>query len=101
MGSCLLKLGRVGSDLGSNIFRSVSNSKMLVRRILPLLVFACLASPFINFKRGVLNLLGGSKAQKKPANQAPKPSYGAPPQTYNAPAPSYSAPVSSYNPPAP
>jgi len=60
-----------------------------------------LASPFINFKRGVLNLLGGSKAQKKPANQAPKPSYGAPPQTYNAPAPSYSAPVSSYNPPAP
>jgi len=99
---------------------------MLVRRILSLLVFACLASnslgaeirrerreatfgalvgglasPFINFKRGVLNLLGGSKAQKKPANQAPKPSYGAPPQTYNAPAPSYSAPVSSYNPPAP
>jgi len=60
-----------------------------------------LASPFINFKRGVLNLLGGSKAQKKPAKQAPKPSYGAPAPSYQAPAPSYSPPVPSYDPPAP
>jgi len=60
-----------------------------------------LASPFINFKRGVLNLLGGSKAQKKPANPAPKPSYGAPAPSYHAPAPSYSPPVPSYDPPAP
>jgi len=99
---------------------------MLLRRLLPLLGLFCLtstslgaeikrerreatlgalvgglASPFINFKRGVLNLLGGSKAQKKPANQAPKPSYGAPPPSYHAPAPSYSPPVPSYDPPAP
>jgi len=99
---------------------------MLLRRLLPLLALFCLtstslgaeikrerreatlgalvgglASPFINFKRGVLNLLGGSKAQKKPANQAPKPSYGAPAPSYHAPAPSYSPPVPSYDPPAP
>jgi len=99
---------------------------MLLRRLLPLLVLFCLtitslgaeikrerreatlgalvgglASPFINFKRGVLNLLGGSKAQKKPAKQAPKPSYGAPAPSYHAPAPSYSPPVPSYDPPAP
>jgi len=99
---------------------------MLLRRLLPLLGLFCLtstslgaeikrerreatlgalvgglASPFINFKRGVLNLLGGSKAQKKPANQAPKPSYGAPAPSYHAPAPSYSPPVPSYDPPAP
>jgi len=99
---------------------------MLLRRLLPLLALLCLtstslgagikrerreatfgalvgglASPFINFKRGVLNLLGGSKAQKKPANPAPKPSYGAPAPSYHAPAPSYSPPVPSYDPPAP
>jgi len=99
---------------------------MLLRRLLPLLGLFCLtstslgaeikrerreatlgalvgglASPFINFKRGVLNLLGGSKAQKKPAKQAPKPSYGAPAPSYHAPAPSYSPPVPSYDPPAP
>jgi len=99
---------------------------MLLRRLLPLLVLFCLtipslgaeikrerreatlgalvgglASPFINFKRGVLNLLGGSKAQKKPAKPAPKPSYGAPAPSYHAPAPSYSPPVPSYDPPAP
>jgi len=99
---------------------------MLLRRLLPLLGLFCLtstslgaeikrerreatlgalvgglASPFINFKRGVLNLLGGSKAQKKPAKQAPKPSYGAPAPSYQAPAPSYSPPVPSYDPPAP
>jgi len=67
-----------------------------------------LASPFINFKQGVLNLLGGAKAPKKPSNPAPKPSYGAPAPSYHAPAPSYhapapsySAPVPSYDPPAP
>jgi len=99
---------------------------MLLRRLLPLLVLfyltipslgaeikrerreatlgalvGGLASPFINFKRGVLNLLGGSKAQKKPAKPAPKPSYGAPAPSYHAPAPSYSPPVPSYDPPAP
>ena len=60
-----------------------------------------IASPFINFKRGILNLLGGSNAQKKPAKQVPKPSYGAPAPSYNAPAPSYNAPAPSYNAPAP
>jgi len=100
---------------------------MLLSRSLALVVFSCLvattlgaeikrerreatfgaivgglASPFINFKRGVLNLLTGSSAQKKPAKQAPKPSYGAPAPSYNAPAPSYNAPVApSYSAPAP
>jgi len=65
-----------------------------------------LASPFINFKRGVLNLLGGSSGQKEkkpapPQPQAAKPSYGAPKPSYNAPAPSYNAPAPSYNAPAP
>jgi len=99
---------------------------MLVRRFLPLVAVSCLmvttlgaeikrerreatfgalvggiASPFINFKQGFLNLLGGSNAQKKPAKQVPKPSYGAPAPSYNAPAPSYGAPAPSYNAPAP
>jgi len=60
-----------------------------------------LASPFINFKRGVLNLLTGSKAEKKPSSPAKKPTYGAPAPSYNAPAPSYNAPAPSYNAPAP
>jgi len=97
---------------------------MLLRRISPLLLLAFLAvsiqganlkrerrdaiftglvsnlaSPFINFKRGVLNLLTGSKAEKKPAK---KPSYGAPAPSYHAPAPSYNPPAPSYQPaPAP
>jgi len=99
--------------------------KMLVGKFLPLVIFSSLlvtalgaevkrekreatldligglASPFINFKRGLINLLSGSKAEKKPAKPAQRPSYGAPAPSYNAPAPSYNAPAPSYHEPAP
>merc|ERR1711874_79163 len=118
------------SDSGSCTNR---DSTMMLRLMLPVMLVSCLAgtsmgaqinrerrgatfgaivgglaSPFINFKQGVLNLLGGAKAPKKPSKPAPKPSYGAPAPSYHAPAPSYhapapsySAPVPSYDPPAP
>jgi len=58
-----------------------------------------LASPFLNFKRGILNILGGSNGEKKPSKPSNKPSYGAP--SYNAPAPTYNAPAPAYHAPAP
>merc|ERR1712106_121826 len=62
-----------------------------------------LASPFINFKRGLINLLSGSKAEKKPAKPAQRPSYNAPAPSHGAPAPSYHepAPAPSYQAPVP